>query len=96
VSNIDGPRGLPIVGNLTQLKPNPAEKLRGWANQYGGVCQIMMGNEPVVVFNSMEAAKNVFIGHGGALVDQPQFYTFHRVLSKTAASFGTMPWNSRL
>jgi 3-hydroxyphenylacetate 6-hydroxylase len=95
VPGIDGPRGLPIVGNLTQLKPDPAEKLRGWAKQYGSVFQIMIGNEPIVVFNSMEAANDVFIGQGGSLVDRPQFYTFHKVLSKTAASFGTLPWYPR-
>ncbi len=94
VSGISGPRGLPVFGNLHQLKIawDPAEKLREWGKEYGSVYQIMIGNEPVVVFNSMDAAKDVFIGQGGALVDRPQFYTFHKVLSTTTASFGTLPW----
>ena len=94
VSGISGPMGLPVVGNLHQLKLawDPAERLREWGKEYGSVYQIMIGNEPVVVFNSIDAAKDVFIGQGGALVDRPQFYTFHKVLSTTAASFGTLPW----
>ena len=94
VPGIPGPRGLPVVGNLHQLKFtwDPAEKLRKWGKEYGSVYQVMIGNEPVVVFSSMAAAKDVFIGQGGALVDRPQFYTFHKVLSTTTASFGTLPW----
>ncbi|RFU24453.1 hypothetical protein B7463_g11887, partial [Scytalidium lignicola] len=91
--NIDGPPGLPVVGNLHQLGPDPAEQLRKWGQKYGGVYQIMMGNMPVVVFNSMRAAKDVFIGQGGALVDRPRFYTFHGVLSSVASTIGTTPWS---
>ena len=90
--NIGGPRGLPIVGNLHQLGPDPSERLRQWGEKYGGVYQIMMGNMPVVVFTSMKAAKEVFIGQGGALVDRPRFHTFHGVLSTVASTIGTTPW----
>lgn len=90
--HIDGPRGLPIVGNLHQLSPDPSEQLRRWGEKYGGIYQIMMGNMPVVVFTSMQAAKEVFIGQGGALVDRPRFYTFHGVLTTVASTIGTTPW----
>ena len=87
--NIDGPTGLPIVGNLLQLGPDPSERLRQWGDKYGGIYQIMMGNRPVIVFTSMQAAKDVFIGQGGALVDRPRFHTFHGVLSTVASTIGT-------
>lgn len=90
--NIGGPRGLPLVGNLHQLSPDPSETCRQWALRYGGVYQISMGNMPVVVFNSMQAAKDVFVTQGSALVDRPKFYTFHGVLSSRAASIGMTPW----
>ncbi|KAH8812106.1 cytochrome P450 [Xylogone sp. PMI_703] len=91
--DIDGPSGLPVIGNLHQLGPDPAERLRQWGLKYGGVYQIMMGNMPVVVFSSMRAARDVFIGQGGALVDRPRFYTFHGVLSSVASTIGTTPWS---
>lgn len=48
------PKALPVSGSLHQLKLtwDPTEQLRNWAKEYGNVFQIMMGSEPVVVFNS--------------------------------------------
>lgn len=89
---IPGPTGLPIVGNLYQLNPDPAETLHQWGKKYGGCYQIMLGTTPVVVFNSMQAARDVFIGQGHSLIDKPVFYTFHSVLSSVASSIGTTPW----
>lgn len=93
IPNIPGPTGLPIVGNFYQLNPDPAETLHQWSKKYGGVYQIMLGTTPVVVFSSMQAARDVFIGQGGSLIDKPVFYTFHSVLSSVASSIGTTPWS---
>ena len=90
---IPGPTGLPIVGNYYQLNPDPAQTLHKWGKQYGGIYQIMLGTMPVVVFNSMQAARDVFIGQGGSLIDKPRLYTFHSVLSSIASSIGTTPWS---
>lgn len=91
---IKGPLGYPIFGNLLQLSPDPPERLRQWGQKYGGVYQIMMGNRPVVVFTSMQAARDVFVGQGGSLVDRPTNYTFHGVMSSVASTIGTTPWYS--
>jgi hypothetical protein len=89
---IKGPLGYPIFGNLLQLSPDPPERLRQWGQKYGGVYQIMMGNRPVVVLTSMQAARDVFVGQGGSLVDRPTNYTFHGVMSSVASTIGTTPW----
>ncbi len=93
IPHIPGPAGIPIFGNLYQLNPDPAERLHQWSKKYGGVFQIMLGTTPVVVFSSMQAARDVFIGQGGSLIDKPVFYTFHSVLSSVASSIGTTPWS---
>lgn len=90
---IPGPTGLPVVGNLYQLNPDPAETLHQWGKKYGGCYQVMLGTTPVVVFNSMKAARDVFVGQGHSLIDKPVFYTFHSVLSSVASSIGTTPWS---
>lgn len=95
ISGIPGPTGLPIVGNYHQLAPDPAESLRQWSKRYGSVYQIMMGDMPVVIVNSMQAARDIFIGQGHPTVDRPQFYTFHSVLSSVASSIGTNSWNDK-
>jgi 3-hydroxyphenylacetate 6-hydroxylase len=77
IANLKGPRGLPLIGNLHQIRVNAAEQYRQWANKYGGVYQIQLGNIPVVVVNTAEAAKVIF--GNNALSSRPEFYTFHKV-----------------
>lgn len=74
-----GPSGLPLIGNLWDIRVNAAEKYREWVKTFGDVYQIQLGNIPVVVINSAAAAKTI-IGHNAqALSSRPEFYTFHKV-----------------
>lgn len=74
-----GPAGLPLIGNLWDIRVNASEKYREWVKSYGDVYQIQLGNIPVVVINSAAAAKSI-IGHNAqALSSRPEFYTFHKV-----------------
>jgi len=79
VAGIDGPRGLPLIGNLWQIRKNAAEKYRQWARTHGAVYQIQLGNVPVLVVNSAAAAKVLFGQNAQALSSRPEFYTFHKV-----------------
>ncbi|KAL8377144.1 hypothetical protein RB595_008021 [Gaeumannomyces hyphopodioides] len=98
IKGLSGPRGLPLIGNLWDLRGvDAAEKYRSWAARFGDVYQIQLGNVTVVVVNSAAAARSVF-GHGSqALASRPEFYTFHRVLSDTAGTtIGTAPYSDSL
>lgn len=77
IANLKGPRGLPLIGNLHQIRVNAAEQYRRWAKKYGGVYQIQLGNIPIVVVNTAESAKVIF--GNNALSSRPEFYTFHKV-----------------
>lgn len=81
VTGLGGPTGLPLIGNLWQIRKNAAEKYRQWARTYGAVYQIQLGNIPIVVVNSAASAKVLFGQNAQALSSRPEFYTFHRVLS---------------
>ncbi|KGQ01724.1 hypothetical protein PAAG_11576 [Paracoccidioides lutzii Pb01] len=97
VPGFNGPRGLPIIGNLAAIRFNAAEKYRQWAKQYGGVYQIQLGNIPVIVVNSAAAAKVLFGQNAQALSSRPEFYTFHKIVSNTAGTtIGTSPCNESL
>lgn len=76
----DGPKRLPIVGNLHQLRSNAAEKYRQWAKTYGPVYQIQLGNIPILLVNSASAARTVFGTNSSATASRPEFYTFHKAL----------------
>jgi 3-hydroxyphenylacetate 6-hydroxylase len=78
VSGLGGPKGLPVIGNLWQIRFNAAERYRTWARSYGGVYQIQLGNVPVVVVNTAASAKVLFGQNAQALSSRPEFYTFHK------------------
>ena len=79
IAGFKGPAGLPMIGNILQIRTNAAEQYRQWAAQYGAVYQIMLGNVPVIVVNSAAAARTIFGQNAQALSSRPEFYTFHKV-----------------
>ncbi|OJJ94613.1 hypothetical protein ASPACDRAFT_128177 [Aspergillus aculeatus ATCC 16872] len=94
---LKGPRGLPLIGNLAQIRKNAAEQYRIWSRTYGPVYQIQLGNTPVVVVNSAAAAKTIFGQNAQALSSRPEFYTFHKIVSDTAGTtIGTSPYSESL
>lgn len=79
VKGFSGPTNWPLVGNIPDIKYNAAEKYRQWAKTYGDVYQIQLGNVPVIVVNSAEAARKIFGQNSQALSSRPVFWTFHKV-----------------
>lgn len=77
--SFNGPPGLPLIGNIADIKYNAAEKYREWSKTYGDVYQIQLGNIPVVVVNSAQSARVIFGQNSQALSSRPVFYTFHKV-----------------
>lgn len=52
--------GVPILGNLHQLKEKkPHKTFARWAETYGPIYSIKTGSSTVVVLNSAELAKEV-------------------------------------
>lgn len=79
IHGMKGPSGLPLIGNLWDIRVNAAEKYREWARRFGDVYQIQLGNIPVVVINSASAARTIFGQNAQAMSSRPEFYTFHKV-----------------
>ena len=81
IKNLRGPAGIPLFGNLWQIRVNAAEQYRSWAEIHGDVYQIQLGNIPIVIVNSAASAKVIFGQYSQALASRPEFYTFHKVRS---------------
>lgn len=79
VRGFNGPTNWPLVGNIPDIKYNAAEKYREWSKTFGDVYQIQLGNVPVIVVNSAEAARKLFGQNSQALSSRPVFWTFHKV-----------------
>ncbi|RKU45353.1 hypothetical protein DL546_008165 [Coniochaeta pulveracea] len=94
IKHLPGPRGWPIVGNLLQNRGEvPGDIYRKWAQTYGPVFQIQLGNTTAVVVNSADSAKKLFLGQRNAMNSRPTFYVLHKKVSKSVASIGTSPWD---
>ena len=97
ISSFKGPTGLPVIGNIADIRYNAAEKYRNWVAKFGDVYQIQLGNIPVIIVNSASAARTIFGQNSQALSSRPVFYTFHKVLSNTAGTtIGTSPFSDSL
>lgn len=83
IPGLKGPRGWPVVGNLTEIRSNAPAKYQEWAKEYGDVYQVMLGNNRVVVVNGAQAAKTIFSSNSQALSSRPITYTFHKVTFTT-------------
>lgn len=91
VKGLKGPMGLPLIGNLAQIRVNAAEQYRAWSKKFGPVYQIQLGNIPVVVVNSAASAKVLFGQNAQALSSRPEFYTFHKVRRGRIHVVDTLP-----
>ena len=67
-----GPIPLPIIGNLHQLGKKPHEALKALSKKYGDVMSISIGNQRVVVVNSIEPTKQALLKSGEDLSGRPQ------------------------
>ncbi|KAF3768104.1 hypothetical protein M406DRAFT_70202 [Cryphonectria parasitica EP155] len=97
VPGMNGPPGLPLIGNLLSIRTDAAAQYKEWSKTYGDVYQVQMGNVPIVVVNSAKAAKALWVGQSQALSSRPVTYTFHKVASSTQGlTIGTSPYDDSL
>lgn len=66
-----------------------------WAERYGDVFQVQLGNVTAVVVNSIAAARTLFISQREATNSRPVFYVLHKKVQQggPVTSIGTSPWN---
>ena len=85
--------GWPIFGSLFQLGANHAKTLSQMAEKLGPVFQVRMGNKRVIVANSYDSIKELWVKNQAALISRPALHTFHTVISSQGLSIGTSPWD---
>lgn len=56
-----GPKGLPLLGYVTNLGTNPAETFMKLAKEYGRVFSVQLGRQHWVVLNDMDSISEVII-----------------------------------
>ncbi|CAF2374113.1 unnamed protein product [Rotaria sp. Silwood2] len=86
--------GWPIFGSLFELGDNHSLALLKLAKRLGLVFQIRMGNKRIVVANSYDSIRELWIRNQSLLISRPMLYTFHTVVSSSQGfTIGTSPWD---
>eukprot|EP00794_Sanderia_malayensis_P012087 gene12087-13333_t len=67
-----GPIPLPVIGNLHLLGLKPHESLVQLSKKYGPVMSLSIGPQRIVVFNSIEPAKEALLKKGEEFAGRPQ------------------------
>lgn len=94
IKGLPEPFGWPIFGNLFQLGENHALALLTLSEKFGSVFQIRLGNRRIVVANSYDSIREIWIKNQSSLISRPMLYTFHNVVSSSQGfTIGTSPWD---
>ncbi|KAN0030205.1 hypothetical protein ACTA71_009966 [Dictyostelium dimigraforme] len=71
-SNIPGPNGIPVFGNLLSLGGEMHLKLQEWYKNYGSVYSIRMGNIDTVVLTEYPTIRKAFVDNSNAFANRYQ------------------------
>ncbi|KAI5866824.1 cytochrome P450 [Durotheca rogersii] len=96
IPKLPGPWGYPLVGSLPSLRGTAtSDEYRIWAQRYGDVFQVQLGNVPAVIVNTAAAARTLFISQREATNSRPVFYVLHKQVQqgRPVMSIGTSPWD---
>jgi len=93
IHGLPEPSGWPIFGNLFELGDNHAKALSQMAKKFGPVFQVRMGNRRIIVANSYDSIKELWLRNQSALISRPALHTFHNIVSSQGLSIGTSPWD---
>ncbi|KAL3825588.1 hypothetical protein ACJIZ3_021617 [Penstemon smallii] len=74
-----GPRGLPIIGNLHQLKEPLHEYFWGLSKKYGPLFYLKLGSRPVLVANSSRLAQEILKIQDINFCSRPATLSFRKV-----------------
>ncbi|XP_063769942.1 cytochrome P450 1A1-like isoform X2 [Pseudophryne corroboree] len=84
---IPGPWGVPILGNILQMKDLPHVFFHKMSKKYGDVFLIKLGMVPVVVVSGLETIKMVLLKEGEIFADRPKLYSFTLITDGTSLTF---------
>ena len=68
-----GPRGLPILGNLLEMKEvqHSTNKLSQWSKDYGKVVKLKLGQHFAFVLSGYDVIKEAFLEKGEHFSERP-------------------------
>ncbi|KAI9147458.1 Cytochrome P479 monooxygenase [Paramyrothecium foliicola] len=95
--NIPGPQGLPVIGNILDLRKGHAETLGQWTKKYHDIFRIVLGNREVIVLNTRAAVAKTLVKQGASFQSRPETNLWHELFiwsadTGGALTLGTAKW----
>lgn len=87
-----GPRKLPIIGNLHQIRNPPHRSLQNLSRKHGDLMFLQLGLMPTLVVSSADKAQEIFKSYDRVFSGRPPLYTLRKLSYNcsgiTAAPYG--------
>ncbi|XP_010223423.1 PREDICTED: cytochrome P450 1A4 [Tinamus guttatus] len=82
-----GPRGLPILGSVLQLRKDPHLVLAKLSQQYGDVMEISIGTRRVLVLSGLDTIKQALVKQGEDFMGRPDLHSFQYISNGQSLAF---------
>ncbi|KZV69573.1 cytochrome P450 [Peniophora sp. CONT] len=99
--HLPGPRALPFFGNLLELRVGHTRTFTRWADRYGPIIRVVIGDREAVILNTYDAVQRTLNSQGQALQGRPETREYHgffvtAVDHAAPPTLGTSPWSARV
>ncbi|CAA7262652.1 unnamed protein product [Cyclocybe aegerita] len=82
-----GPKPLPLIGNVLQIPAeNQEEVFEKWGAEYGDVVYLSTFGQPLVILNSLQAARDLLDKRSSIYSDRPRFVLLSELMGWHSAS----------
>ncbi|KAF5325955.1 hypothetical protein D9611_000766 [Ephemerocybe angulata] len=82
-----GPKPLPFLGNALQMPTsNHPQTFREWASVYGDIVYVRIFGQPMVIIDSLQAARDLLDKRSSIYSDRPRFVLFSELMGWHSAS----------
>eukprot|EP00252_Welwitschia_mirabilis_P021888 TRINITY_DN5741_c0_g1_i1.p1 TRINITY_DN5741_c0_g1~~TRINITY_DN5741_c0_g1_i1.p1 ORF type:complete len:513 (-),score=-19.33 TRINITY_DN5741_c0_g1_i1:255-1769(-) len=91
-----GPPGLPVIGNLLELRRKPFINLvKELRKDYGGIFMLRMGTRPIVIVTSAELAHEALVEKGHLFANRPSETPTRRIFSSDKCTINSAEYGPR-
>ncbi|XP_010021303.1 PREDICTED: cytochrome P450 1A5-like, partial [Nestor notabilis] len=84
-----GPRGIPILGNVLELRKEPHVALARLSRQYGDVMEVRIGTRPVLVLSGLDTVKQALVKQGEDFMGRPDLHSFQYISDGQSLTFSS-------
>ncbi|XP_021263414.1 cytochrome P450 1A4 isoform X3 [Numida meleagris] len=82
-----GPRGLPVLGSVLELRKDPHLVLTQLSRKYGDVMEVTIGSRPVVVLSGLETIRQALVRQAEDFMGRPDLPSFKYISDGHSLAF---------